>query len=137
MQACYHQDVKFSDPVFQNLTGNEARAMWHMLIAASTDLEIKFSEAEATEKNGSCKWDAFYSFSKTGNKVHNVISATFEFENNLIINHRDTFDLWRWSKMALGLPGALLGWSPFIKQKIRKTAIRNLAKFISRNPSYQ
>lgn len=137
MQACYHQDVKFSDPVFQNLTGNEARAMWHMLITASTDLEIKFSEAEATEKNGSCKWDAFYSFSKTGNKVHNVISATFEFENNLIINHRDTFDLWRWSKMALGLPGALLGWSPFIKQKIRKTAIRNLAKFISRNPSYQ
>lgn len=137
MQTCYHQDVQFSDPVFQQLRGNEARAMWHMLIAASTDLEIIFSEAKASEKNGSCQWEAFYSFSKTGNKVHNIISATFEFENNLIIHHRDTFDLWRWSKMALGLPGALLGWSPFMKQKIRKMANRNLANFISRNPSYQ
>jgi ketosteroid isomerase-like protein len=137
MQACYHQDVSFNDPVFRNLKGNEAKAMWHMLLAASTDLEIIFSDVQASGKTGSCKWEAFYSFSKTGRKVHNKISATFEFENNLIISHHDTFDLWAWSRMALGLSGVLLGWSPFMKQKIGKMAKQNLANFISKNSSYQ
>ena len=28
MQACYHDDIVFSDPVFVNLKGTQAKAMW-------------------------------------------------------------------------------------------------------------
>jgi hypothetical protein len=39
--------------------------------------------------------------------------------------------------MALGTSGLLLGWTPFMKGKIRKMAIQNLANFIAKNPAYQ
>lgn len=137
MQSCYHTHIHFSDPVFQHLNGTQAKAMWHMLIAASTDLEIVFGDIKINGDKGECRWDANYSFSKTGRKVHNQIKASFKFQDGLIIRHEDTFDLWKWSRMALGTSGLLLGWTPFMKGKIRKMAIQNLANFIAKNPAYQ
>lgn len=137
MHACYHPSIHFSDPVFPDLKGKEAKAMWHMLLAASTDLRITFDGAQASHDTGTCHWEAYYSFSRTGGKVHNKIDATFTFKEGLIAHHTDTFDLWKWSKMALGTSGLLFGWSSFMKQKIRKMAAKNLAHFIAKNPSYQ
>ncbi len=42
MAACYHRDVEFSDPVFPDLKGDEARDMWRMLASRAVDLEIRF-----------------------------------------------------------------------------------------------
>ena len=111
--------------------------MWHMLLEASTDLQITFSDLVATEKTGSCRLDAHYTYSRTGRKVHNKIKAQFEFSNNLIIRHLDYFDLWKWSSMALGTAGLLFGWTPFMQHKIRTMAKKNLDNFIAKNPSYQ
>lgn len=137
MQKCYHEDIEFNDPVFPMLKGKRAKAMWHMLVAASTDLEINVSQIKTSGQQGSCHWEATYSFSKTGRKVYNKIDAEFEFKGGLIIHHHDHFNLWKWSKMALGLPGVMLGWTPFLKQKIRGMAEKNLQAFIDKNPSYQ
>ncbi|HNP76912.1 MAG TPA: hypothetical protein PKM91_06725, partial [Cyclobacteriaceae bacterium] len=57
-------------------------------------------------------------------------------EDGLIIQHKDSFDLWRWSGMALGLSGKLLGWTPMIQNRIRATAMGNLKKFMEQNPGY-
>jgi ketosteroid isomerase-like protein len=136
MQACYHDSVHFSDPVFTDLKGNAAKAMWHMLVNAGKDLELTFKNIETNELTGSCDWDAFYTFSRTGRKVHNVIHASFEFKDGKIIRHKDNFDLWRWAGMALGMPGKLLGWSPMIRAKVRNAAMQSLAKFIEAHPEY-
>ncbi len=40
--------------------------------------------------------------------------------------------LYRWTRMALGLPGLLLGWSPLLQNKVRRQAGESLAKFIAR-----
>jgi ketosteroid isomerase-like protein len=136
MQACYHNDVVFSDPVFQNLKGKQAFAMWHMLVEAGKDLRLEFKDAKANEQEGSCHWEAYYSFSRTGRKVHNIIDAKFKFKDGKIIEHIDTFDLWRWSRMALGTSGTLLGWTPFIKKRIRSLAQTNLQKFMRTQPAY-
>src|SRR4051812_34799313 len=137
MQSCYHKDVRFSDPVFTDLKGGKAGAMWHMLTNAGKDLRITYKNIRSEGHTASCDWEAFYSFSRTGRKVHNVIHATFEFEDGKIIRHKDKFDLWRWTDMALGTAGKLLGWSPLIRSKVRKTAAGNLAKFIEEHPEYQ
>ena len=137
MQALYHDEATFSDPVFQNLTSKEVKAMWHMLLTASKDLELTFTNVSGDDNKGTCRWDAFYSFSRTGRKVHNIITANFVFKQGKIVSHLDHFDLWKWSGMALGWPGKLLGWSPLIKNKIRDMARKNLAKFISEHPEYQ
>jgi ketosteroid isomerase-like protein len=133
MQSCYHDDIVFSDPVFQNLKGNEAKAMWHMLVSAGKDLKLDFSNVKANDQTGSCHWEAYYTFSRTGRKVHNVIDATLEFKEGKIIRHTDVFDLWRWSGMALGISGTLLGWSPIVRNKVRGIAQANLKKFMQEN----
>lgn len=136
MQSCYHDKVNFSDPVFQNLNGGDAKAMWHMLASSAKDLKISFSNTRVDGNRGSCDWEAWYTFSKTGRPVHNRIHAEFEFADGKIIRHADTFDLTRWAGMALGLPGKLLGWTPFIQNKIRATAASGLTRFLQAHPEY-
>lgn len=133
MTECYHPDITFYDPAFRNLTGDEARAMWHMLCLNAKDFELSFSDVKVNGNNGSCLWLASYSFSKTGRRVNNRIQAVFTFKDGLIFDHHDEFDLWRWSRMALGVPGILLGWTPFLKNKIHQNARKSLEKFMKEN----
>lgn len=131
MAECYHKDVVFNDPAFQNLNYDEVTAMWAMLIKRSKgQLDIEFDSVMGDDEMAQCIWEADYEFSKTGNTVHNIIHATMEFEDGLIVKHTDQFDFWRWSKMALGLSGALLGWSPILKNKVRKMARMSLDKYM-------
>jgi len=133
MQSCYHDEVVFNDPAFSNLKGKAAKAMWHMLAAAAKDFSLTYNQVAADEINGSCHWEAAYSFSKTGRKVLNKIDATFEFKDGLIYRHTDQFDFWKWTQMALGVPGILLGWTPFLQNKVKATAMRGLKKFMNEN----
>jgi ketosteroid isomerase-like protein len=126
MAGLYHPDVRFSDPVFQDLQGVRAGNMWRMLTSRARDLEVEVSDIFADEHTGRAHWEAKYTFS-TGRKVHNKIDATFRFDGGRIIEHTDKFDLWAWSRMALGVPGVLLGWSPIIQGRIRSQALDSLA----------
>lgn len=120
MVACYADDVTFSDPVFTALRGDEARSMWRMLCERGKDLRVEASAIRADDATGSAHWEAWYTFSATGQKVHNVIDARFEFRDGKITRHTDTFDLRRWAGMALGWKGKLLGWAPPVQNAIRK-----------------
>ena len=102
MGACYHPDAHFSDPVFPDLDAAGVRAMWKMLLTNGTDLRIGFSVLE--------------------------VVSSFEMKNGLILRQLDEFDFWKWSRQALGTPGLLLGWSPLIKNKVRATAAKGLAR---------
>lgn len=126
MRAAYHPEARFDDPAFVGLVGAEIGDMWEMLITRGKDLEITFSGVAADEKAGSAHWEAWYTFSATGRKVHNVIDASFEFKDGKIFRHRDRFGFWRWSRQALGLPGLLLGWSPLLAGKVQKQARKSL-----------
>jgi ketosteroid isomerase-like protein len=126
MVACYADDVRFSDPVFEDLRGDRAKHMWRMLCERAADLAVEFRDVKADDKTGSAHWEARYTFSATGRKVHNVIDATFRFADGKIVEHTDRFNLWRWSGMALGAKGTLLGWAPFVQGAIRKTAMKGL-----------
>ncbi|VAW41084.1 Ketosteroid isomerase-related protein [hydrothermal vent metagenome] len=137
MIACYHSDVHFSDPVFTDLRGKRAIAMWHMLCERGKDLQISFDGVQANGNGGQAHWEATYSFSASKRKVHNIIDANFRFADGLIMRHADSFDLWRWTRMALGPAGVLLGWSSFMQKKVRKTAVSGLDKFIANHPEYQ
>jgi hypothetical protein len=135
MIGCYHPDIHFSDPVFTDLHGNRAKAMWHMLCNRGQDLQVTFNNIQANSREGQAHWEATYTFS-TGRKVHNVIEAHFVFADGKIIEHEDSFDLWHWTRMALGPVGWLLGWHPRLQQKVRGTAAASLNNFISQHPEY-
>jgi hypothetical protein len=38
------------------------------------------------------------------------------------MRHTDDFDIWKWSKQALGIPGHLLGWTGYMQKKINENA---------------
>lgn len=129
MAACYADDVQFSDPVFTNLQGSEAGDMWRMLTSRAQNFSLDYSNVEADEQRGSAQWVATYLFSGTGRTVVNRIQANFVFRDGKIVEHRDRFDLWKWSAQALGLKGTLLGWTPLVQGAIRKQAAKGLAAF--------
>jgi len=132
MAACYHDEVEFSDAVFIGLKGARAKGMWRMLCERGKDLEIAVSGISADAHSGKAHWEARYTFSATGRKVHNKIDAAFQFADGKIIKHQDSFDLWKWARMALGLKGILLGWLPAVQTAIRKEAGKNLENFMKK-----
>lgn len=133
MLSCYHMDVKFEDPAFGKLSSEDSRYMWQMLLSRGGNLEISYNSEWADEKSGGVNWEAKYEFGPKKRKVHNKIRARFYFDQGKIIEHTDVFDFWKWSSMALGLPGLLLGWSPFIKSKVRKTVKKRLLDYKSQS----
>jgi ketosteroid isomerase-like protein len=136
MQACYAPEATFEDAVFR-LRGKEVGAMWHMLCEGGRDLTLTYSGLDADDTTGRAHWEARYTFSSTGRKVHNVIDAAFEFQNGRITAHRDRFGFWRWSSQALGPAGRLLGWTPPVRNKVRATARVRLQKFMAGKAEYR
>lgn len=129
MAACYSEDVLFSDPVFGELRGAEAGDMWRMLTSRAKSFSVHFDNVRADERSGSAHWVATYLFSQTGRTVVNDIQARFVFRDGKICEHHDHFDLWRWSRQALGAKGALLGWTPLVQNAIRAQAQKGLKAF--------
>jgi hypothetical protein len=95
---------------------------------------VEFKNISANEKTGSVEWIACYIFSVTGSNVVNRIKSNFVFEQGKIIKHIDHFNFYDWAKQALGASGLLLGWTPFVKNKVRKVAMKNLQDYMNKGP---
>jgi len=133
MAACYAPQAHFRDPVF-DLRAARIGAMWRMLCARGADLRLEFGDVRADATTGQARCQAWYTFSASGRRVHNVIRAGFRFDDGLIVEHVDDFDFWRWSRQALGPAGLLLGWSPLLRNRVRREAERALARFEAAAP---
>lgn len=129
MVACYSEDITFSDPVFGTLRGRDVGDMWRMLTSRAKNFSLTFDSVNAYQDGGGAHWVARYLFSQTGRTVVNDIQARFVIRDGLICQHDDSFDLWRWSRQALGLPGLLLGWSPLLQNKVRQQAFKGLRAY--------
>ena len=134
MQACYAPGAHFEDEVFTLDGPRQIGGMWRMLCEATKAKGLPHWKLEVSQvTDRSAHWDAHYLFSATGRKVLNRIDANFEFDaGGLIVRHRDRFDFWAWSRQALGTPGVLLGWTPFLRNKVRTQAAANLARFLAK-----
>lgn len=128
MADCYTPDAKFEDPVFRNLSGPDVAAMWRMLCLGAKDLQVSLEDARIGDYAGTAKWEARYTFSKTGRPVVNRGRATFTFQGAKIVSHHDRFPFWKWSRQALGAPGLALGWTPLVKRRVRREARASLEK---------
>jgi len=135
MAAMYAPDARFSDPVFPDLDARQVGGMWRMFCSGpDTDLRVEASGVTGDERGGRAHWDAHYSFGPGKRPVLNRIDAAFELRDGMIVRHVDVFDFWRWSRMALGASGALLGWTPIVRNAVRKQARARLEAFLAKNP---
>lgn len=122
MAQQYAPDVRFRDPAFGELRGDEAGDMWRMLTGRAEDLKVELADHAADGDEGTAHWIATYTFS-TGRPVVNDIRARFRFdEGGKIVEHLDSFSIHRWARQAFGPAGMLLGLPPFnllIRRKAR------------------
>ena len=106
--------------------------MWEMLLTSKKgELKVSYKIARVSDKKGKVNWVAEYHFGKNNRKVINNVSGEFKFEDGKIIEHIDTFNLWKWSKQAMGTLGYLIGWTPLMKKKIQKSTNKKLNNFIA------
>ena len=129
MASCYHANASFSDPVFPNLQGEQVGMMWKMLCLQAKTLTVEARNIQADDEKGEADWTAIYEFGKARRRVHNKIHAEFVFKDGKIIEHLDNFDFWKWSRMALGPMGLLLGWNPVVRVNLQRQAMKNLTNF--------
>lgn len=129
MATFYHPEASFQDEVF-TLQGEDIGHMWMMLCTRGKDMTMSYRDVHSNSSGHvSCHWEATYTFSGTGRKVHNRIETVIEMKDGKIWKQKDSFSFWRWASQALGLPGYLLGWTPFLKSKVQKTANQSLEEF--------
>jgi ketosteroid isomerase-like protein len=130
MNELYATDATFEDPAFGKLDGREVRAMWTMLTSQAKDLSIVASDVRADDESGSAHWRAEYTFSATGRRVVNEIDATFRFRDGLVVEHRDRFSFWAWSRQALGPAALVMGSNPLGQALVRRRARGQLERFL-------
>jgi SnoaL-like domain len=134
MQSLYAPTARFDDEAFSLKGPAQIGGMWRMLcegVRGKGMAHWKLQTHNLTDH--SVDWEADYLFSATGRKVNNKIHAEFDFDNKgLIALHVDSFNFWRWSRQALGTPGLLLGWTPFLRQKVREQAAKNLKQYLEK-----
>lgn len=139
MAACYAPQARFDDEVFSLRGQDEVAGMWRMLCQAARtqgpdQWKLQWRDVQSEGAEGRAHWDADYRFSATGRPVHNSVDSQFVFDaEGRIVQQRDSFDFWRWSRQALGVPGVLLGWSPMLRKSVRERAGSNLRKFLERS----
>ena len=130
MNACYSENPIFNDQVFGVIEGEDVRKMWRMLCKNARDFSLTFGNIQSVdEEYWTCNWTARYTFSASGRKVVNNVKAHMRIQDGKITEHSDLFDIWKWSRQALGLPGVLLGWTGFMKRRIRQKALQRLDTF--------
>lgn len=134
MAACYAPQARFDDPAFVGLHGAEPGAMWRMLTGRSPDLTVDLVACSADGDRGEADWVARYTFGPGKRLVTNRVHSTFRFADGLIAEQRDSFDFHRWARQALGLPGLLLGWTPLLRARVRRTARAGLDAFLAEQP---
>ncbi len=129
MGACYHRLATFEDPAFGTLDRQAACDMWAMLLSRSTDLTLSHRVLDETDPTVRVRWEARYTFTRTGRPVLNRIEATLTLEDGLIRTHRDRFSFWAWARQAFGVSGLMLGWTPWFQAKVRAEALRSLQAY--------
>jgi ketosteroid isomerase-like protein len=134
MAACYHPAATFEDPAFGPLDRDGACAMWAMLLSRSTDLQVTHQVLGETDDCVRARWEARYTFTRTGRPVLNRIEATFTLEDGLIRTHHDHFSFGAWARQAFGVTGLLLGWTPWFQAKVRAQALQALASYRAKAP---
>lgn len=129
MAACYADDATFEDEVFQ-LRGRECGMMWRMLFQGAADLQVTTHKLTVDDGVAHGRWDATYTFSMTGRTVHNKITTRLVLRDGRIVDHKDGFNFYKWSRQALGAKGWLLGWTPLVRSAVARQGRKRLQKWM-------
>jgi hypothetical protein len=133
MAACYAPEARFDDIAFHLCDSKKIHAMWHMI--TKSDLCMTYRVESCGARDAVVCWDARYTFTDTGRRVHNELRSAFTLQDGLIIKQYDHSDAWRWCLQALG---PIKGPPAWLFSGLRESrAEEKLKDFIDRHPQYR
>lgn len=136
MQAAYAPGARFSNPLFQLQGSEEIGALWALVCTAIhrkrlDQWRLDVSEVEATAQRGRARCQPHWRIRASGRVVQGVSDAEFSFDKQgRILSHVERFSFWHWSRQALGLRGALLGWTPLWRDQVGAWARQSLHAYL-------
>lgn len=134
MWKLYSPKATYSDPAYGQLRGAEIKAMWHQLCSRNTDLEAEVLEVDnIDDRTISYTWKAYYTHAMYNGEIENVIEGEIMLdEKGHIISQHETYSLWKWFSMALGIAGKLLGWRRSMKDNLQRSVRKSLNDFMEK-----
>lgn len=136
MQAAYAPGARFSNPLFQLQGPEEIGALWALVCDAIgrrrlDQWRLDVSEIEATAQRGRARCQPHWRIRASGRVVQGVSDAEFSFDQHgRILSHTERFSFWHWSCQALGLRGALLGWTPLWRDRVGAWTRQSLRHYL-------
>lgn len=125
-----HPDLHYFDPILGDLHGREALARWPIFFAQPHEPSLHFFDITAKDDTVHVRYFLHYTDAETGRKIDHGISAELTIRDNRITHHKDTFDIWRFATMKLGMRGRLLGFLPSTADALRKKARAELDAYL-------
>lgn len=132
MGLLYAPTATFSDPIFPLLSGPETALMWEMLLSRAQEFSVSANvEEEQSQGGGHARavWVARYLYGAAGRQVTNRVHTEMTLQAGRIVKQVDHFSFWGWSRQALGAPGLLLGWTPWLRHRVQEQAQQQLVLF--------
>ncbi len=137
MAQCYADNARFDDPVFALRGKADIMAIVNLRMQVSlerghADWRLEFCDIVADASTGTAHWNVHHRFGATGRMVLSHVDACFTFDDHgLITTPTDHFSFWVWLGQALGPLGWLLGWSPMLRNQVRRQAATKLQQFVA------
>jgi|AntRauTorcE11898_2_1112593.scaffolds.fasta_scaffold21693_2 hypothetical protein len=134
MWKLYAMDATFSDPAYGSLKGDEIKAMWHQICVRNTDLEAEIlSVTQNDAQTISYSWKASYTHAMYNGEIENVINGEITVDKNgNILSQHETYSLWKWFSMAIGIAGKLLGWRTSMRENLQRSVRKSLDDFMEK-----
>jgi hypothetical protein len=143
MQACLDEAVRFSDYAFEDIQGSQVRAMWQWYCTRMPPIAMmgyKILREEGDQVIARYRIRYFFQLDEKSQPrtMDYVIGSTFTLAGGKILEQKDWFyDLseFEFAKRLVGLPKALLAYTPVLRKLIGKKMAERLADFMATPPA--
>jgi hypothetical protein len=137
MRSLCDPKITFNDPVYTSLQGKSVFALHHFMAERRICPTITIRSISEKGNRVKVKWTNEYEYATYKTHISIDVRSIFHFEHTSIISQTDQYNLWKWSKMALGFTGTYLGWTPMFRSTLRRSSQQSLATFIQKHPQYK
>ena len=133
IDSCYHPQISYSDPLFEDLRGARVALRWRMLLKQADSFSLEHSLVFADERKAQVQWTANYRLK--GRAISIPMLSTLAIWDDLIVRQVDEYDFWQYCRQAQGVAGVLLGGLEPYQKTIKRRARRELERFATSAPA--
>ena len=125
VNSLYHSNASYKDELFE-LKGVEIHALWYSAVQPDLNLSVELKSIKEVDGRVITEWVMNYTLDIINRRISLNEKGTFIFKGDKIIEHIDEYDFWSWCTQAFGIIGKSLGWSNWLRKRVRNQARKSV-----------